>query len=185
VKDQLGRICFGNHSGVLFLQNFAKKEFAMKLNTQMISGAVFALRRSFLTVTCLAIAGILFTAAPALAGSPHFVGTCTATLNPDNTVTFTGKEAGLGGEAQISSTLTVIAECINNGGNHPKASNKTANTTGTSVPVQNGMADYNSSNATTSPVTTSPSCSPQMTLAIASATITDNTNGISQSCTVQ
>jgi hypothetical protein len=129
---------------------------------------------------CLAV--IAFSATTAFAGSPHFVGTCTATLNPDNTVTLVGKEAGLGNEAQIDNTFTVIAECINGGGNHPKASNKTANVSSTATPVQNGKADIN---FTTPPVQTSPSCSPPMTLAIASAMITDTTNGISQTCTVQ
>jgi len=125
--------------------------------------------------------GMLFTAAPAWAGSPHFVGTCTATLNPDNTVTFAGKEAGLGGETQIVAQFTVVAECINGGGNHPKAANKTANVFTSNEPVQNGKADESD---TVGPVVTSPSCSPPQTLAIASATINDTTNGISQSCTV-
>jgi len=51
------------------------------------------------------------------------------------------------------------------------------------APVQNGKADYSATS--TAPLTTSPSCDPPMVLAIASATVADTTNGISQSCTVQ
>jgi len=112
------------------------------------------------------------------------VGTCTATLNPDGSVTFNnGKEAGLGDEAQINANLTVIAECINPGSHHPKAANKTANTFTENIPVQNGKATYES--ITVGPVVTSPSCTPPMTLAIASAAIDDTTNSLTQSCTVQ
>src|SRR6266568_7253164 len=70
------------------------------------------MRRFTIAAMCLVVI-TCFTATTAFAGSPHFVGTCTATLNPDNTVTFSGKEAGLGNEAQIQSQFTVVAECIN------------------------------------------------------------------------
>jgi hypothetical protein len=141
------------------------------------------MRRFTIAAMCLVVI-TCFTATTAFAGSPHFVGTCTATLNPDGTVTFNnGKEAGLGDEAQITANLTVIAECINGGGKHPKATNKTANTFTENVPVQNGQATYES--ITVGPVVTSPSCTPPMTLAIDSATINDTTNGLTQSCTVQ
>jgi hypothetical protein len=152
-------------------RTISRKEFRMK---RIASSLVFT--------TLLLLIGVVFTAPPARAGNPHFVGTCTATLNPDNTVTVAGKEAGLGDEAQIDLTITVIAECINGGGNHPKATNKTVNTFTTSQPVQNGKADYS---VLLGPLVTSPSCTPPMTLAIASATVTDTTNSISQSCTVQ
>jgi hypothetical protein len=121
-------------------------------------------------------------AAPVWAGSPHFVGTCTATLNPNNTVTFTGKEAGLGDEDQIVSRFNVTAACINPGGKHPQAENKTANTFTQNTPVQNGKADLS---ATVGPVVTDPNCSGPMTLTITDASIDDLTNGISQQCTVQ
>jgi hypothetical protein len=139
------------------------------------------MKRFTLAAICLVVIAC-FTSTTAFAGSPHFVQTCTATLNPDNTVTFSGKEAGLGDEAQISAQFTIVAECINPGSNHPKASNKTANTFTQNFPVQNGKAEES---ATVGPVVTSPSCTPPMTLAIATAAINDLTNGISQNCTVQ
>jgi hypothetical protein len=135
------------------------------------------------TMIVLTIFAVSFMAVPAFAGSPHFVGTCTVTQNSDNTVTVVGKEAGLGSEAQINSKLTVIAACINPGGKNPKAANKTANVSSTTTPVQNGKADINFTSTT--PLQTQPSCDPPMTLTIVSATLTDSTNNISQSCTVQ
>jgi hypothetical protein len=133
---------------------------------------------TMLTICLLALAS--FMATTAFAGSAHFVGTCTATNNHDGTVTVTGKEAGLGGES-INVTTTVIAECINGGDKHPKATNKTANTTSTPVTVHNGKADID----ITVPVVTSPRCSAPMTLAIDSCTIYDSTNSLGpQNCTV-
>jgi hypothetical protein len=55
-----------------------------------------------------------------------------------NTVTVSGKEAGLGDEAQVHVVLTATAECFNGGGNHPKAANKTSVTAAGDFPVQNG-----------------------------------------------
>lgn len=77
----------------------------------------------------------------ALAGNPHFVGDPVITVD-GRTVTVTGKEAGLGDEAQIHVTLSATAECINGGGNHPKATNKTSVTAAGDFPVQNGKADF-------------------------------------------
>ena len=84
---------------------------------------------------------IAATAVTALAGNPHFVGDPVITVD-GRTITVTGKEAGLGDEAQIHVTLTATAECINGGGNHPKATNKTSVTAAGDFPVQNGKADF-------------------------------------------
>jgi hypothetical protein len=116
----------------------------------------------------------LGTATSAFAGSPHFVGTPTVSTS-GNTITVTAKEAGLGDEAQIVATLSGTASCINGGGNHPKAVNKAAFTTSSTVPVQNGQANY----TITGTVTFSPSCSPPMTVQFTSATLTDETNNLS------
>lgn len=110
----------------------------------------------------------------AWAGSPHFVGTPTVTTS-GNTLTVSAKEAGLGGEAQIVAVLSGTAECINGGGNHPKAVNKTSFSTSSAEPVQNGMADY----TLTATATFSPSCSPPDTVQFTSATLTDTTNNLS------
>lgn len=113
----------------------------------------------------------------AWAGSPHFVdGTVTATRT-DNSLTVSGKEAGLGDEAQVHIVVTATALCINGGGNHPKAVNKEDLSTGDDFPVQNGKADF------TLMVTAvfQPPCSPPMTVEFTDVTVTDTTNGISAS----
>lgn len=122
-----------------------------------------------------AVFAILALAVPsAWAGSPHFVGTPTVTTS-GNTLTVSAKEAGLGGEAQIVAVLSGTAECINPGGNHPKAVNKTSFSTSSTEPVQNGMADY----TLMATATFSPSCSPPDTVQFTSATLTDTTNNLS------
>jgi hypothetical protein len=92
-------------------------------------------------ITAATAAAVTAFAAPAFAGSPHFVGTPTFTTS-GATVTVQAKEAGLGDEAQIVATLTGTAFCINGGGNDPKAANKTSVTALQVIPVQNGKASY-------------------------------------------
>ena len=126
----------------------------------------------------LAIAALTLTLAalttPAYAGSPHFVGTPTATISGD-TVTVQGKEAGLGNETQILVEVTADAACINPGDNHPQAGNKESfNATGT-FPVQNGKADF----SLTVVATFQPSCSPPMTVEWSNIVVKDVTNGLS------
>ncbi len=113
-------------------------------------------------------------ALPSWAGSPHFVGTPTFTVS-GSTLTVHAKEAGLGNETQIVALLSGTASCINGGGNHPKAVNKTSFSTSSTKPVQNGMADY----TLLATATFSPSCSPPMTVQFTSATLTDTTNNLS------
>jgi len=107
--------------------------------------------RRIVVVLISALAGLVLTAAPALAsagggGSPHF-------QFADNSVSGTGtltasfKEVGLGtgvSSAVISLTAdaTALYQCFNNGGHHPKAGNKETvqahlQTSGT-FPVSNG-----------------------------------------------
>lgn len=118
----------------------------------------------------------------AWAGSPHFVGTCIATTSLDaagqTIVTVSAKEAGLGDEAQIDVTLTVVAECVNNGGHNPNASNKDTFGTTATEPVQNGKADYSLSVT----LAFSPSCSPPMEVVIDSISLVDTTNNLT--CTI-
>jgi hypothetical protein len=118
--------------------------------------------------TALALAG------PAMAGSPHFVGTPTFTI-VDNTLMVSAKEAGLGNESQIVAVLSGTAECINGGGKHPRATNKTSFNKSSTEPVQNGKANY----TLIVTATFSPSCSPPMTVEFTSATLTDTTNNLS------
>ena len=57
------------------------------------------------------------------AGSPHFVGTPTVTRD-GNSLTVSGKEAGLGNETQVEIQISVQAACLNPGQNFPQAANK-------------------------------------------------------------
>lgn len=113
----------------------------------------------------------------AFAGSPHFVDSTVTATRSGNTLTVTGKEAGLGDESQVHIVVTATALCINGGGNHPKAVNKESVSTEGTFPVQNGKADFQLSIT----ATFSPSCSPPMTVEFADITVTDTTNGISTS----
>jgi hypothetical protein len=119
-----------------------------------------------------------FIAVPAAnAGSPHFVNNAFTVERSDNTLTVSGKEAGLGDEEQIHVVLTATALCINGGGNHPKAVNKESLTAEGDFPVQNGKADFTLS------VTASfdPPCSPPMTVEFTDITVTDTTNNLTKS----
>lgn len=81
------------------------------------------MRRIFLFAG-LALAIAAFAAPTVWAGSPHFINNAFAVTRADNSLTVTGKEAGLGDEAQVHVVLNATALCINPGGNHPKAANK-------------------------------------------------------------
>jgi hypothetical protein len=118
------------------------------------------------------IAGAL--AAPAFAGSPHFIDNAFSVTTSGNTLTVSGKEAGLGDETQIHVELTATALCINNGGNHPKAVNKSSVSAAGDFPVQNGKADFTLS----ATAVFQPECSPPMTVTFTDITVTDTTNGL-------
>jgi hypothetical protein len=102
--------------------------------------------------------------------------TVTATRS-DDTLTVSGKQAGLGDESQVHIVLTATALCINGGGNHPKAVNKASLSSAGDFPVQNGKANFSLS------VTAvfQPPCSPPMTVAFTDVKVTDTTNGVSKS----
>ena len=117
-----------------------------------------------------------FIAVPAAnAGSAHFIGNA-FTISPSaDTLSVSGKEAGLGDEAQIHVVLSATALCINGGNNHPKAVNKTSVNAAGDFPVQNGKAEFTLS------VTAvfQPPCSPPMTVQFTSLVLTDTTNNLS------
>lgn len=115
-------------------------------------------------------------ATPALADSPHFIGTPKASVDSSGNLVCSFKEAGLGTisatNVSCSATATAVYQCWNNGGNHPKAGNKetvTEPVTGSGTfPVRNGQ--------TTGSMTVAPpgpgsfSCPPGQTLYLESVT---------------
>ena len=122
--------------------------------------------RRFMLVTLLTLAAAAV-AVPAWAGSPHFVGTPTATRSGD-ALTISGKVAGLGDETQIDVAVTADVACVNPGNNLPKAENKGATIAEGTFPVQNGKALF----SVTGTGTTSPDCSPPMTLRYSNVVVT-------------
>jgi len=133
--------------------------------------------RRFLVAAGLAVALMAVSVPAALAGSPHFVDSTVTASRTGNTFTVSGKEAGLGDEAQIHVVVTATAECINPGGNHPKAANKESVSAEGTFPVQNGKANFQVSVT----ATFTPECSPPMTVQFVDITVTDTTNNISVS----
>src|SRR5262245_22956362 len=128
----------------------------------------------FIVATAVLVALFMVAASKAaLEGSPHCV-EVTATQS-GNTLTVSGKEAGLGNEAQVHIVVNATAECINGGGKHPKAVNKESVSAAGDFPVQNGKADF----SLTLTATFQPNCSPPMTVAFTNVSLTDTTNGIS------
>lgn len=120
-------------------------------------------------------AAILALAVPAMAGSAHFVdGTVLASRTGD-TLTVSGKEAGLGDELQVTIVVTATAACLNPGDNFPQAANKESVSASEQVPVQNGKA-YFSLDLT---AVFQPSCSPPMSVVFGDVIVSDTTNGIS------
>jgi hypothetical protein len=125
-----------------------------------------------LAVLALATAAVAVPAA--WAGSPHFIDSAFSVTRTDNTLTVSGKEAGLGDESQIHVVLSATALCINPGDKHPKAANKASVSAAGDFPVQNGKADFTLS----ATATFQPQCSPPMTVVFTDVTVSDTTNGL-------
>jgi hypothetical protein len=127
--------------------------------------------RLLVFLVVLAVAAV---AAPvALAGSPHFVGDVTATRAGDS-LTVSGKIAGLGNETQVHVIATATAACLNPGGNFPSAANKQTVTAEGDFPVQNGKALFD----LTLTATFKPKCSPPMSVVFGDVTVTDPEHGL-------
>ncbi|HEY3208362.1 MAG TPA: hypothetical protein VGL18_01000 [Actinomycetota bacterium] len=84
------------------------------------------MRRVFLPVLVVALLGLTIQSALASTSGAHFM-SVSASINGSGALVVSWDEAGLGNE-NIDYTLTADATatyaCINNGGHHPKASNK-------------------------------------------------------------
>lgn len=119
------------------------------------------------------LASTVLMAPAAYAGSPHFVDA--SFTSSGNTVTVQGKEAGLGNETQVHIEMVATASCINGGGHHPKAVNKTSVTAAGDFPVQNGKAIFTLSGT----AVFQPDCAPPMTVAFGPVTITDTEHNVS------
>ncbi len=114
-------------------------------------------------------------ALPALAGNPHFVGKTTIERD-GNSLTVSGKIAGLGNEEQVDVQITVQAQCVNPGGNEPKADNKDELSAAETFPVQNGKALFQ---LTVVPEF-QPDCTPPMTVVFTDLLVEDVTHDISR-----
>jgi hypothetical protein len=130
--------------------------------------------RRFLVVAALALATVAVSAPLAIAGNPHFVD-LTAT-RADDSIVVSGKEAGLGNETQVHIEVTATAECINNGGKHPKAVNKESLSAAGDFPVQNGKAEF----SLTLTASFDPSCSPPMTVRFSNVVVSDTEHNLSR-----
>ena len=133
-------------------------------------------QRQAIRILLASVAILLLSSQAVLAGSPHFVGGISVTRD-GNSLTVSGKEAGLGNEDQVHIVITATALCINPGQNHPKAANKASVSAEGDFPVQNGKANF----TLTLTATFQPDCTPPMTVVFTDVTVTDTTSGISQS----
>jgi hypothetical protein len=113
------------------------------------------------------------------AGSPHFVNDITVTRS-GNTITVSGKEAGLGDEDQVHVVVTLSAACINPGSKHPKAANKESFSAEGDFPVQNGKAEFSLSVT----VAFKPDCTPPMSLQFSDLKVCDTTHDLCQNLSV-
>lgn len=91
------------------------------------------------------------------AGNAHFVGTPQISVS-GNTVTVSGKVAGLGNVPQINVTVSGDAECVNRGNKNPNADNKDTFSAQGTFPVQNGKANFSLMLS----ATFQPDCTPPM-----------------------
>jgi len=131
------------------------------------------MRRLLAVLSVSAAAAIAF-AAPAFAGSPHFV-SASVTNVTTSSITVSFKEAGLGSEPTVNIKVTATAECINGGSNHPKAANKEGAEASGTFNVNNGQATGSLT------ATTTLSCSPPMTITWTDVLVTDTNNNTAKS----
>ena len=119
-----------------------------------------------------ALAALVLAAGPASATSAHFVSAKVTNVST-NSITVSFKEAGLGNSLNsVNISVSGTAECINGGGHHPKAGNKSSESASGTFNVSNGQA---TGSLTMSATNISPSCSPPMVIAWTDLQVTDTT----------
>jgi hypothetical protein len=116
----------------------------------------------------MSLFGVALTAAPAHAGSTHLVDDKISVTRDGDTLTASGKIAGLGSEPQVHAVLTATAACVNPGDNKPSAANKQTVTAEGNFLVQNGKAYF----VLTVTAAFQPSCSPPMSIVFSDVTVT-------------
>jgi hypothetical protein len=138
-----------------------------------IGGAITMRRARFFIAAATAVLGLTcFAVQPASAVSAHFL-FANGTVNSDGSLTVSFKEAGLGNSLNsVNISVSGTAECINGGGNHPKATNKTGVAASGTFSVSNGNA---TGTLTTNAPNFQPPCNPPMTVQFVNVVITDTT----------
>jgi hypothetical protein len=107
----------------------------------------------------VAVAALALAASAVAVSNAHFVGNPQINIS-GNTVTVTGKVAGLGDVDVITVTVTGDAACINPGSKKPQAANKESFSASSDQPVQNGKALFSQQLI----ATFQPDCTPPMTV---------------------
>jgi hypothetical protein len=130
--------------------------------------------RRLLFMSALVAMLTLVMAAPVFAGSPHFVGRISIESD-GNTLTVSGKEAGLGNETQVHIEVTAEAQCVNPGGQEPNADNKDSFSAEGDFPVQNGKANF----TLVLEADITPNCTPPMTIVWTNVVVSDTEHGVS------
>ena len=133
------------------------------------------MRRHAVLLGVAAVAMLTIVGSALAVSNAHFVGSPTASRS-GNTLTVSGKVAGLGQVEVITVTVSADAQCVNPGSNKPKAANKQSISSTADVPVQNGKANF-SIGVT---ATFQPDCTPPMTVEFSNVVVTvtaaDGTN---------
>jgi len=120
-----------------------------------------------LGIAAAVVLAVVLTTALVSAGNAHFVGQPKIMVS-GNTVTVSGKVAGLGNIPQIHVEVSGDAECVNRGNHNPNADNKDEFSASGDFPVQNGKALF-SIDLT---ATFKPDCTPPMRVEWSNISIT-------------
>src|SRR5262249_33066447 len=128
--------------------------------------------RRFIAPAVIAAAAVFGFAGPAMAGSPHFVGTPTFTTS-GSTVSVTAKEAGLGDEAQIHAVLS--GDAPTSGAPPPR---RPTSRPRAPAPPGGRVKTGQPNSPTTATAVFQPSCSPPQTVQFQNLKLTDETNGL-------